>query len=327
MKMRIVTHSTLLLAAIIVAGIPARAETPPPITIGVLNFDSSYKPLLKDVTALVTADLSANPQFTLVERAQLNKVMGEQALGSSGTISADSAARIGQLTGAKILVTGHIFKLNREVVVTASIIGTETGRMFSDTESANWTNVVALSSNISARITQTITDQYTNLVTNEVRSRDEQIERLIQNVKGTRRPSVSLHIVEQSGASPKKRRGKAVQLEKGADADGALNTTETEMGTVLQKAGFKVVDEKSEDRPDVVITGNAVADTEKKRGNLFSCAALVQIKAQDRQTGNIISVDRQESTVADMGRQTAVEKAFANATDTLLERLLPRLAE
>jgi TolB-like protein len=211
----------ILLATVLLAGIPARAEAPPPVTIGVLNFDSSYKPLLKDVTSLVTADLSANPQFTLVERAQLNKVLGEEALGLSGTISADSAARIGQLTGAKILVTGHIFKLNREVVVTASIIGTETGRMFSDTESASWTNVVALSSNISARITQTITDQYTNLVTNEVRSRDEQIERLIQNVKGTRRPSVSLHIVEQLGAAPKKSRRKPVQLEKSADADAA----------------------------------------------------------------------------------------------------------
>jgi hypothetical protein len=99
------------------------------------------------------------------------------------------------------------------------------------------------------------------------------------------------------------------------------------MGTVLQKAGFKVVDEKSPDRPDVVITGNAAADSNKKRGNLFSCAALVQIKAQDRRTGNIILVDRQEGTAADVGKQTAIEKSLANATDTLLARLLPLLAE
>ena len=42
----------------------------------------------------------------LVERAELEKVLGEAELGLSGTVSPETAARIGHLTGAKVLVTG-----------------------------------------------------------------------------------------------------------------------------------------------------------------------------------------------------------------------------
>jgi hypothetical protein len=317
-----------LLVSVVFAGVLARAETQPPITIAVLNCESPYKPLLRDVTSLVTADLSANPRFSLVERSQLKKVLGEEALGASGNINPDTAARIGQLTGAKILVSGHIFKVNGEIVVTASVVGADTGRIFATTESATWTNVMTLSSNLAGKLSQTITDQYTNLIANEVSARDDQIERLLKSIKGTQRPSVSIRIDEQvPGDARKKGKGRPIDLEKNTDAGGKLSTTETEMGLLFQKAGFKVVDEKSEERPDVVITGNAVTDSNRRRGNFFSCAALVEIKAQDRKTGNVLLVDRQESTAVDIGKQTAVEKALAGATDELAERLLPVLAQ
>ncbi len=323
MKLKLILACALALTA----GV-ARAETPPPIPIAVLNFDSSYKQLLKDVTSLVTADLSANPRFNLVERAELKKVLGEEALGASGNINPDSAARIGQLTGAKILVTGHIFKVNGEVVATANVIGAETGRVFADTESAAWTNVVMLSSNLSANIARTITEQYTNLIGNGANTRADQIERILKNIKGTQRPSVSIQIDEQipgqtTGMKKKGKHHPAARINAGTNT---MNTAETELGMLFQKAGFKVLDEKSDERPDVLITGNAVTDSTRKRGNFFSCTALLEIKAQDRRTGKIFSFDRQESVAADIGKQTAIQKALENATDDLAGRVLPILA-
>ena len=66
-------------------------------------------------TSLLTADLSADPRFNFVDRGQLQQVLDEEALGASGIISQDSAAKIGQLTGAKVLVTGRVLLLRRTV--------------------------------------------------------------------------------------------------------------------------------------------------------------------------------------------------------------------
>ena len=83
-----------------------------PYTVAVLSFESSgeeLKDLAQDVTLLVNTYLSAEEGLSLVERAELDKALGELALGMSGTVTPDSAARIGQLTGAKILITGRVF--------------------------------------------------------------------------------------------------------------------------------------------------------------------------------------------------------------------------
>src|SRR6266487_703055 len=96
---------TLLLAATILAAISAHAADNP-LTVAVFDFDSVYKVKLHLISDLVTANLSAEPQLVIVDRAALAKILREQALGLSGNISPEAAAKVGQLTGAKILVTG-----------------------------------------------------------------------------------------------------------------------------------------------------------------------------------------------------------------------------
>src|SRR3954466_235741 len=59
------------------------------------------------ITSLVTAELSSDTRLALVERAELSKALREQALGLSGTVDASAAAKVGQLTGAKVLVVGR----------------------------------------------------------------------------------------------------------------------------------------------------------------------------------------------------------------------------
>ena len=62
----------------------------------------------------------------------MEKVLGEQELGLSGTVSPDSAAKVGQLTGAKVLVTGRVFKADEQTIIVAKIIGTETSRVYGE---------------------------------------------------------------------------------------------------------------------------------------------------------------------------------------------------
>lgn len=45
------------------------------------------------------AELVAKPEFDLVDRADLKKVLDEQTLDLSGAVKADEAGKVGQLTG------------------------------------------------------------------------------------------------------------------------------------------------------------------------------------------------------------------------------------
>jgi hypothetical protein len=307
MKLRLLPVLILLLSAT-----PAAfAQTPKQITVGILKFQSHYIMLGKDVSSLVAGTLSADSRFSFVERAQLEKVLGEEALGASGVIRPESAARIGQLTGAKVLVTGRVLLLKKtEVVILANIIGTETGRMFSQTEQGSRSNLVAMTADLSAKIAQIIVDQSTNFMAGAATLRELRISEILGKIKGGRRPSVSIKIDEQvPGGS------------------GSFQTAETELGLLLQKSGFTIVDAKSDVKPDVYITGDAVAATTQKSGNFFSAHATLEIKAQERTTGKILSFDRQQNVAVDIGEQTAARKAIENATDDLAERLLPPLAQ
>jgi len=305
-----------ILTFALVAGAVAQTETQKPITVGILSVAGPRRTLANNIVSLLTVNLSSDARFVVVDRSELDKVLEEQALGISGTITPDTAAKIGQLTGAQILVTGREFNaLNSGgadgLIVIANVIGTETGRVFSKTVQGSRTNLVDLVSNLSQQITQTIVEQSTNFIAGTPVSREERISQIIEKVKGGQRPAVSLKINEQT-----------------PDDLTAHQTAETEFGILFQKAGFTVVDEKSGQKADVLITGDAIlADSPKAGKKLFSGHAILEIKAQQRTTGKILSLDRQEGVAVDISEAMAAKQALQNATDDLAERLLPLLAQ
>src|SRR5436309_1719557 len=117
-------------AALLAAAVFAHAEQAP-LSVAVFDFESkeeAVKGLGPQVATLLNAHLSADPNLILVERAELEKALGEQDLGLSGTVSPDAAARVGHLTGAKVLITGKVIKMDREPMIVAKVIVREKSR-------------------------------------------------------------------------------------------------------------------------------------------------------------------------------------------------------
>src|ERR1035437_2424523 len=117
----------------LVAGAVAQTETPKPITVGIFSVAGPRRTLAQNIVSLLTVNSSSDARFVIVDRSELDKVLAEQALGRSGNITPDTAAKIGQLTGAKVLVTGREFNAldtGDGLVVIANVTGTETGRGF-----------------------------------------------------------------------------------------------------------------------------------------------------------------------------------------------------
>jgi curli biogenesis system outer membrane secretion channel CsgG len=92
--------------------------------IGVLDFENvshnGWGGGRHDAAAIATRDavseaLLKSGAFVVIEREQLAKVLGEQALGQSGALSPQSAAKAGQLLGLQAIITGKITDLSQNV--------------------------------------------------------------------------------------------------------------------------------------------------------------------------------------------------------------------
>jgi hypothetical protein len=304
-------HRLPLLAALLVAGVTAASAAQEILTVAIFDFESkdeAVRDLGPKVAALLNVTLSAEPHLITVERAELEKVLGEQELGLSGTVSADSAAKVGHLTGAKVLVTGRVFKVDKELMLVAKIIGTETSRVYGEMAKGGASASIAdLSAELAKKIAAIITGKGETLVA-KVESHEDRIARLKKSLAGKKLPTVSVKIGERHFGQPV--------------VDPAA---ETELGKILQDCGFKLVDDKSPEKPDVEITGDAFSAFGMRKGNLISCKARVELKAQKR-TGEIVAVDRQTSVAVDIAEQTAAKTALQNAALELAERIVPKLA-
>jgi TolB-like protein len=69
-----------------------------------------------------------NKGFQLVERGQLDKVLKELKIQSSGAIDPKTAQEIGKLTGADLILVGSISDRGNFVVINARLLETKTGK-------------------------------------------------------------------------------------------------------------------------------------------------------------------------------------------------------
>src|SRR3954451_17753766 len=121
----------LLLGALTAPLTHAAPETP--LAVAVFDFQTpqdSLREAAANVSTLLGAALSEDPRLVMVERTELARVLGEQELGLAGVVTDSSAAKVGQLTGARLLITGRLLKVDRDSVLIAKLIGTETSRVF-----------------------------------------------------------------------------------------------------------------------------------------------------------------------------------------------------
>jgi hypothetical protein len=299
-----------LLTLMVVLSLPSRAAEQT-LTVAVFDFEShdeAMRDIGPKVAALINANLSADPQLITVERAELQKVLGEQEMGLSGTVSPETAAKVGQLTGAKILVTGRVFKAEKELVLVGKIIGTETSRVYGElVKGQSGVSFADLATDLAKKISATISQKSDTLLA-KPENRQERISRIKKAIKAEKLPTVSVKISERHFGEPV--------------IDPAA---ETELGLLLQECGFKLVDEKSKERAEIEITGEAFSAFGARKGNLVSCKARIELKAHAR-TGDILATDRQSSVAVDIAEQTAAKTALQNAAAEMAERLIPKLA-
>jgi hypothetical protein len=303
---------SLFVAVLLAIATIARADV---LTVAVFDFESkdeAVKDLGPKVASMINAQLSADPNLITVERAELEKALGEQELGLSGTIDPETAAKIGRLIGAKVLVTGRVFNVNRETMIVAKVIGTETSRVYGEVVRgpAERSSIADMSAEMAGRLSKIIQARSDTLVA-KVEKQDDMVARLQKQYEGKKFPPVSISIPERHIGSP--------------TIDPAA---QTEVSFILQKLGAVVADEKdSSVKPDIQIVGEAFSEFGMRKGNLVSCKARVELKAIDKTSGRVIFIDRQTAVAVDLSEHLAGKAAIQDAAAKLTERLLPKLVK
>ena len=289
---------------------PARAAAPDPITAAVLDFQTAQglpEDTGKNVSAVLSAKLSANPSILLVERAELDKILGEAELGLSG--AEKSPDKVGQLVGAQILVTGRVFSAGPANYVVAKVMSVETGRVFGDV--ANFKDAADPAPAIdqmAAKIDAILTQHAGDLLA-KPESLDAAFHKLKDSLAGQKLPSVTVAIPErQIGART---------------VDPAA---QTEMLHRLQDLGFPVIDPASGTaKADIVIDGEAFSELGLRKGSLVACKARVEVKVTRRDTGALLFTDAQRGVAFDLGETSTGKLALEKTAAQLLLRIAPAL--
>jgi hypothetical protein len=273
--------------------------------IGVKEFGSK-------ITDLLFTKLAAKEEILLVDRNDLKKVLQEQELSLSGVVKPGETTKIGQLTGAKLLVTGAVFQADKNIHIVAKVIGTETSRVVAVAVEGKTNDELApLVDKLAEQLSDQIARGGDKLVAKPVQDTDR-LAVLNRSLKKGKRPIVLVAVAERHVGQ--------------ARFDPAA---QTELIRFCKGTGFDVIDSEqgSKAKADVLITGEAFSEFAIRHGNLVSVKARLEVKASDRKTDKVLAVDRQTVVVVDLAEQVAGKTALERAAAAVAERLLPQLVK
>lgn len=87
------------------------------------------EPLTVGLQQMLLTELDQNDALRIVERARLREILEEQELAEEGRVDPSTAAEIGELVGARYMVTGVFVDLYGNFRMDARIVDVETGEV------------------------------------------------------------------------------------------------------------------------------------------------------------------------------------------------------
>lgn len=309
------------------------ADAPrPALTVAVLDFearDPGNPDLGKQLADIVSALLSGEVGFTLVDRASMEKTLKEHEVNQTGLVDNDQAIKVGKLVGARLMIVGKIFPVQKQLYMTAKVIGTETSLVEAVlAKGASDAGPDELATKISQEIAKRIREKGRQLVAAD--DELDPIPALKAKISKLKTPTVAVIVTEEHVTQ--------------RVIDPAV---ETEIKKTLIDCGFTVQDVPQNDladwsklthkddvkswprgmsKADYVITGAAISELGSRIGNLVSCSARAEINVINHKDGRIVHADRANTRGIDLAENIAGKKALQNAGRQISVKMLEYFA-
>lgn len=293
------------------------------ITVAIIDFESNAPgnpELGQQLGDILTARLSIYDQFQLVERKKLEDLLKEHQLNLTGMVDTHQATKVGKMLGAKIMIFGRAFPVDKDLYLVAKIVGTETSQV---------KGVMAkgkLESNLSDIIDQLVDKLVEGLEkwTPQLLPKNEKIVNKIsllqRKVKGMKLPTVAVWIPEMHV--------NRLVIDPAA---------ETEIKQILQKVGFTVInienikDDTNLRDVDILITGEGFSEFGTRIGGLVSCVARLEIQVTDCDTHKIILSERTTKRAVDLSEaiagKTALQAAGHELAINTIEKIVAQISK
>lgn len=276
---------------------PAEEAAPPqPLSAAVLDFkdgSQDIKDVGASVAALLQVQLTVHSDAILVERSELNEVLGEQELTLSDAVTPAQAAKVAQLTGAEVLISGRVFAVQDRIHLVAKVISASTSRVFGATASYDkgkpLDEAVAKLAQDVAKLLKEKSADLRGGPSPEERTL-AQVKSLMEKYKPGR---VYIHIPETV-----------------AQASVPDPAAQTELARTFEAAGWTVVE--SADKADLVIRGEALAESAIRRGNLWFTRARLEFKVLSAD-GKTLKTDRVVCGNVDLAQAIAAKGGLQKA--------------
>jgi hypothetical protein len=296
------------------------------VSVAIIDFESQApgNPQLgTQLSDILTARLSIYDQFQLVERKKLDDLLKEHQLNLTGMVDTPDAIKAGKLIGARILIFGRAFALDRDLYIVTKIVGTETSQVKGTIAKGS------LESNLSDIIDKVATDLTDGLVkwTPELLPKTEKVNDKIavlkQKLEGKKLPTVAIMISETNA---------------NRQAAAPDPVAQTEFKKIFKEVGFDVIEaDKNELEKwtkdfslagvDIVITGEGFSEFGTRINGLVSCSARLEAQATKKEDHKIISSQRTTRRAVDLSEAIASKTALQAAGRELAIKTIEKIAE
>ncbi len=279
-----------------------------PLTVAILPFEErgeGVKDMGGSVGLLVFKGLSADPRICLVERAEIDKAVNEQGMGQSGVVNQEKAVAVGQVVGAKIIITGSVFKVAGKTNIVAKIIATETTRVIGCGVDGS-EPIDILCQKLSAAVSENIAKKSANILPAPITVTDV-VETLKTQLGDAKRLKVFVSCSERH-----------------IGHEAIDPAVETEFKKILADIGCDVLNADVD--ADVVIKGEGFSETTLRKGGLVCAKARVELNATAK-GGTLICADRQVAIGIDAAEGIAGKQALQNAAAKLALRIIPKIVK
>jgi len=307
------------------------------ISIAIIDFESKAPgnpEFGSQIGDILTARLSIYDQFRLVDRQKLEDLLKEHQLNLTGMVDTAEAVRAGKLLGAKIMVFGRAFVVDKDLYVVAKVVGTETsqvkGVMAKGKLESNLSDII---DELVEKLAEGLEKWSSELLPKNERFQDR-VNILKEQLAGKELPTIAVIIPE-------------IYINRQVIDPAA----ETEIKNLFQRVGFTIIEvnrettskwakdfQKDLTKPmpldfsdvDIVIVGEGFSEFGTRIGGLVSCAARLEVQAVDRQSHKIITSQRTTQRAVDLSEtiagKTALQAAGHKLGIELIEKIATRIA-